>query len=81
MTAHEAEIQIVLLVAGLKEVSRELTEVKAEGAKNQAIQDAKIAALEDERKKALIWGVLALGTMVAAMASWIFSKFTSGHIS
>jgi hypothetical protein len=81
MTAQSTEVQLALLTAGLKEVHRELDEVKVEGAKKQAIQDAKIAALEEERKKSLIWGVAALGTMVAAMAGWIFSKFTSGHIS
>jgi hypothetical protein len=81
MTAQSTETQLELLKAGLKELSRELTEVKAEGDAKRAELSAKITALENERNNALKWGVLSLGAAVLGMAGWIFSKFTSGHIS
>lgn len=80
MTGPSTETQLALLTAGLKEVTRELAEVKAESDKKSAEQGAKIAALEDERNKALKWGVLSLGTAVMAMGYWIFNKVIGGHI-
>jgi hypothetical protein len=70
MTAHEAEIKIVLLIEGQTRMEQEITEA-----------NAKIKALEDERNKALKWGVMSLGSAVLAMGYWILNKITSGHIS
>jgi hypothetical protein len=70
MTAHEAEIKITLLIEGQSRMEQKMTDAEAE-----------IKALKDERNQALKWGVGSLGAAVLAMAAWIFSKFTSGHIS
>ncbi len=80
MTNPSTETQLALLTAGLKEVSRELTEVKAAGDQERASMLAKITALEDERNKALKWGVLSLGSAVMAMGYWIVNKIIAGHI-
>lgn len=42
-------------------------------------QDEAIKALEDERNKALRWGIGALGAAVLGMGSWIFN-FITGHM-
>ncbi|PIL41893.1 hypothetical protein CR105_27270 [Massilia eurypsychrophila] len=80
MTTQSTETQLALLAAGLKEITRELDEVKAEGDQDRARMNAKIAALEDERNKALKWGVGTLGAAVMGMAYWIFDKVVGGHI-
>ena len=36
--------------------------------------------LKSERDKALRWGIIALGTAVMGMGSWIVNLFTAGHI-
>jgi len=36
--------------------------------------------LKGERDKALRWGIIALGTAVMGMGSWIVNLFTAGHI-
>ena len=36
--------------------------------------------LKDERDKALRWGIIALGTAVMGMGTWIVNLFTAGHI-
>lgn len=41
--------------------------------------DAKVAALEDERNKAMKWGIGVLGAAVLGMGSWIFN-FITGHM-
>ena len=41
--------------------------------------DAKVAALEDERNKAMKWGIGVLGAAVLGMGSWIFN-FVTGHM-
>lgn len=74
------EVQVALLMAGMKTLEAEVHEVKAEAAKELAAQNAKITALEDERNKALRWGVLALGSAVLGMAGWIFSHLTTGRL-
>lgn len=40
--------------------------------------DAAVAALIDERNKALKWGILSLGSAVMGMGYWIVNFFT-GH--
>jgi hypothetical protein len=80
MPGQSTETQLALLTAGLKEVTREVEEVKEAEAKERAILNAKITALEDERNKALKWGVLALGTAVASMAAWIWTHMPVGRI-
>lgn len=80
MPAQSTETQLALLAAGLKEVTRELSEVKTENDIERAKDRAKIAALEDERNKALKWGVGTLGAAVLAMGYWIFDKVAGGHI-
>jgi hypothetical protein len=80
MTTQSTETQLALLAAGLREVTRELDEVKAEGDQERLRMNAKITALEDERNKALKWGVGTLGAAVMAMAYWIFDKVAGGHI-
>lgn len=42
-------------------------------------QDEAIKALEDERNKALRWGITALGAAVMGMGTWIFNLVT-GHM-
>ena len=70
MTAHEAEIKITLLIEGQSRMEQEITEA-----------NAKIKALEDERNKALKWGVMSLGSAVLAMGYWILNKITAGNLS
>lgn len=80
MTALSTQTQIALLVEGQKALLRELEEVKEEGIVERAAQNAKIAALEDERNKALKWGVLTLGTALISLVAWIGNKVIGGHI-
>ena len=42
-------------------------------------QDEAIKALEDERTKALKWGITVLGAAVISMGTWIFNLVT-GHV-
>jgi type VI protein secretion system component VasF len=81
MPEQSMEVQVALLMAGMKALEAEVHEVKAEAAKELSAQNAKITALEDERNKALRWGVLALGSAVLGMAGWIFSHLTTGRLS
>jgi hypothetical protein len=41
--------------------------------------DKKVAALEEERNKAMKWGIGVLGAAVLGMGSWIFN-FITGHM-
>ena len=43
-------------------------------------QDRKIALLEEERRNLLKWGVIALGTGLAGVVSWIVNLFAGGHV-
>ena len=70
--------------ADLKRV-KEDAEAEIRRVREMAAADAKanlekIEALEDERTKALKWGVMTLGTAVMGMAYWIFDKVVSGSI-
>lgn len=42
--------------------------------------DAAVLALQDERTKALKWGITVLGAAVLAMASWMWNLLMSGHL-
>jgi hypothetical protein len=80
MTTLSTETQIALLVEGQRALQRELEEVQAEGIIERAAMSAKIAALEDERNKALKWGVLTLGSALISLVAWIGNKVIEGHI-
>lgn len=92
MTATvSTEVQIALLIHGQSLLQREIEENKREAeadlkrvtekaeSDNRANAD-KIAALEDERNKALKWGVMTLGSAVLGMVVWISNKVIGGHI-
>lgn len=68
MPGPSHETQIALLVAGQKALEDKIAEMKSE-----------VTALQDERNKALKWGVVTLGTAVSGMAYWIFNAVTGGH--
>lgn len=57
-------------------VETRLTELKNQMDAQKQVLDG----LKDERDKALRWGVIALGTAVMGMGSWIVNLFTAGHI-
>lgn len=64
---------------------KEEAEADIRGVREKADADnknalAQIAALEDERTKALKWGVMTLGTAVMGMVYWIFDKVIKGEI-
>lgn len=91
MVTITTAVQIALLVEGHKALQRELEEmqvegakkieeVQAEGAKERAATNAKVAALEAERNKALVWGVLTLGSALISLVAWIGNKIIGGHI-
>lgn len=65
---HSQETEIELLK---KEQERINAHLKA--------QDEAIKALEDERTKALKWGITVLGAAVISMGTWIFNLVT-GHV-
>ena len=43
-------------------------------------QDRKIAVLEEDRHNLLKWGIIALGTGLAGVVSWIVNLFAGGHV-
>ena len=71
--AQPAEIRDALLK---QSVEARLTELKTQ----IDIQKQVLDGLKGERDKALRWGVIALGTAVMGMGSWIVNLFTAGHI-
>ena len=52
----------------------------AELEKQALNQKAVLDSLKEERDRALRWGIIALGTAVMGMGTWIVNLFTSGHI-
>ena len=42
--------------------------------------DRSIAALQDERRNLLKWGVIALGSGLIGVVSWIINLFAGGHV-
>ena len=66
---QSTETQIALLILRQKEVENDIAEARAA-----------IVALQEERNKALRWGVMSLGTAVIGMSIWIFNAITGGHI-
>ncbi len=89
--AVSTDVQIALLIHGQAMLQREIEENKREAEadlkrvteKAEAdIQSAnkRVSALEDERNKALKWGVVTLGGAVMGMAYWIFEKLVGGLI-
>lgn len=41
--------------------------------------DKDVAALSNDRDKAMRWGILTLGSIVVGMGTWIFN-FITGHL-
>lgn len=89
MTNVPTEILIDRLMMGQAQLQREIEENKrefeadlkrvVEKAEADAESNArKIVALEDERTKALKWGVMTLGTAVIGMVYWIFDHIPLG---
>lgn len=83
MTEQFAEYKIHA-EADLRRV-KEDAEADIKGVREKADADnqsalRQIAALEDERTKALKWGVMTLGTAVMGMCYWIFDKLIKGEI-
>ena len=74
------ETQVALLMAGQAALQREIDENKQEADEKLSAATKQIAALEDERNKALKWGVMTLGSAVMGMAYWILDKVIGGHI-
>ena len=66
MSEHSTEVQIALLIQWREQVERDLQEA-----------NAAIHALQEERTRALKWGVGTLGAAVLAMGSWIWTTVTS----
>ena len=71
--ALPAEIRDALLK---QSVETRLTEMKLQIDAQKQVLDG----LKGERDKALRWGIIALGTAVMGMGSWIVNLFTAGHI-
>ena len=83
MTEQFSEYKVQAEV-NLRRVKEE-AEADIRGVREKADADIKaandkIAALEDERTKALKWGVMTLGTAVMGMVYWIFDKVVKGEI-
>ena len=57
-------------------VQNRLTELE----KQFAAQKTLVDSLKEERDKQLKWGIIALGTAVIGMATWVVNLFTAGHI-
>ncbi|HEX8610129.1 MAG TPA: hypothetical protein VF800_02480 [Telluria sp.] len=91
MTQASTEVQIALLIHGQALLQREIEENKREAEVDlKRVQEkadageranaARIAAIEAERTKALIWGISTLGAAVLLMGSWILTKLFTGGI-
>lgn len=68
MIGQSTEIQLALLIQWRAQVERDLQEA------NDAIH-----ALQEERTRALKWGVGTLGAAVLAMGSWMWN-FVTNHL-
>lgn len=79
MSEHSNEIDLDRLMQWRITVEDQIKET------NKAVEDQikttneAIKALQDERTKALKWGITVLGAAVMAMGSWMWS-FLMGHI-
>lgn len=80
MPAQQYEAQIARLEERAKAMEARIAEIKDDSEKDLVKVHAKLTALEDERNKALKWGVMSLGSAVMGMAYWIFNAVTGGHI-
>lgn len=69
MSDISQETQIALLTAEVKAMQIA-----------QAATAKDIEALQDERNRALKWGIMSLGGAVMGMAYWIFNQITGGHL-
>lgn len=73
MPDPSTETQIALLIAGQKSLLEQVEDIENRSDKKIAIVEGELAALRLERDKALRWGLVSLGTAVAAMATYIFN--------
>lgn len=73
MTTQSQEVTIALLKKAVESLTDELHEAKK-------VFTRDIEALQDERNRALKWGIMSLGTAVMGMAYWIFNQITGGHL-
>lgn len=65
----DSNTQTAVIIAVLQEKIHFLEERQDQDA-------AKIAALEEDRNKALRWGIMVLGSAVVSMGAWIFQLFS-----
>lgn len=80
MSDQSTEVKLVRLMDAQAAMQKEIERNKEEAEEALAIANAKLAALEDERNKALKWGVITLGSAVISMVVWIAGKVMGGHI-
>ena len=69
MSAPSQETEIALLQKDVASLTQRLADT---------VRD--IEALQDERNRALKWGIMTLGSAVVAMGYWIFNQLTGGHL-
>lgn len=65
----DSNTQTAVIIAVLQEKINSLEERQDQDA-------AKIAALEEDRNRALRWGIMVLGSAVVSMGAWIFQLFS-----
>ena len=63
-----------------REAEADLKRVQEKADADTRANAARIAAIEAERTKALIWGISTLGAAVLLMGSWILTKLFTGGI-
>ena len=87
--SNETQIQLLMQRQDLlqreidtnkREAEADLKRVQEKADADARANAASIAALEAERKKALVWGITTLGTAVLFMGGWIFTKVIAGDI-
>jgi hypothetical protein len=71
MPDPSTETQIALLIAGQKSLVAQVEDIEDRADKKIAVVEAELAALRQERDKALRWGVASLGGAVMALAAFI----------
>jgi len=75
--AHEQSVEtdIALLVQKQAQMEEHIKATDEALIKECGENAAAIKALQDERNKALIWGIITLGTMVIGMGGWMIKIF------
>lgn len=70
-TSHEEKIDMALLKQKVRDLEDHIEETDRRLEKKTEATDKKFDLLEEERNKALKWGVMALGGMVISLITWI----------